>query len=101
MEVKSDNVEDILKEANQLKEDGNFVKILKTEEFDTTKIQDEFHVVDKTVKDITNRGINSSMSTEDKLKEYLKIKEVPEEFHEAYIKQAINIIDITQGADNG
>ena len=33
------------------------------------------------------------MSTEDKLLAYLKIKEIPVEYHEDYIKEAKNIID--------
>ena len=95
MEINTGNSVDILKQAEVLKEDGHFVKLLKVDDLDTSIIQKDFHIVDKTVRDITNRGINTSMSTEDKLKEYLRIKEIPEEYHEAYIQQAKNIIDLT------
>ena len=95
LEINTGNSVDILKQAEVLKEDGHFVKLLKVDDLDTSIIQKDFHIVDKTVRDITNRGINTSMSTEDKLKEYLRIKEIPEEYHEAYIQQAKNIIDLT------
>jgi DNA repair exonuclease SbcCD nuclease subunit len=95
LEINSSNAVAILKQAEKLKENGDFVKLLKVDDIDISSFQKDFHVVDKTSRDITNRGINTSMSTEDKLRSYLKIKEIPEEYHEAYIAQAKNIIDLT------
>lgn len=95
IEITSENAEEVLKEAAVLKESGNFVKLLKTDDIDTSAIKNEFQIVDKTERDITNRGIDTSMSTEDKLKSYLAIKGIPKEKHEAYINQAKSIIDAT------
>ncbi len=93
LEIDKDNKDEVLKEAKKLKKQGHFIKLLKIDETNFSDIEDSFQIVDRTIKDITNRGINSSMSTEDKLKSYLKIKEIPEEYHDAYIEQAKIIID--------
>jgi len=93
VEINEKNLEEVLKEAKKYKKEGHFVKLLKVDDLDTTKFQKDFQIVDKTVRDITNRGISTNMSTEDKLLAYLKIKEIPEEYHEDYIKEAKNIID--------
>jgi len=62
------------------------------ETVDLTDIKGEFNIIDKTDKDITDRGITSNMSTEDKLKKYLEIKEIPEDKHELYMSVAMEII---------
>jgi len=95
LELKEDNIDEVIKEAKKLKKEGHFIKILKTSsKTDTSKIDSDFHIVDKTVKDITNRGIDSSMSTEDKLKAYLVIKKIPINEQEKYINEAKNIINL-------
>ncbi len=93
LELNSDNAEEVIKQAKLLKEGGDFVKLLKIDNVDTSKFEKSFNIVDKTIRDITNRGIDSSMSLEDKLLAYLKIKEIPMEYYEDYIKEAKNIID--------
>jgi len=93
LELNIDNAEEIIKQAKLLKEGGNFVKLLKVDNVDTSGFEKNFNIVDKTIRDITNRGIDSSMSLEDKLLAYLAIKEIPKEYHEDYIKEAKNIID--------
>jgi len=95
LEITSDNIDDVLKQAEILKESGNFVKLLKTDDLDVSIIKQDFHVVDKTIKNITDRGINTSMSIEDKLKSYLDIKGISIELHEGYIQQAKHLIDLT------
>ncbi len=93
LELTNDNAEELLKQAKLFKEGGDFVKLLKVDNIDTSKFEKDFHIVDKTVKDITNRGISTNMSLEDKLLAYLKIKKIPLDEHKNYIKEAINIID--------
>lgn len=95
LEITSENVEQVMQQAEVLQKNGNFIKLLKTDDLDISIIKDSFQVVDKTIRDITNRGIDTSMSTEDKLKQYLIIKGIDEHYHEAYIQQAKNIIDLT------
>lgn len=94
LSMDKDTIDEILKEAKQLKKDGHYVKLLKIDnDVDTSSFDKDFQIVDKTVRDITNRGISTTMNTEDKLKAYLLIKEIPLDQHEAYINEAKNIID--------
>jgi len=93
LEVTPETIDDVFTKAKLLKKNGDFVKILKADSMDTSKFEKEFHVVDKTVRDITNRGIDSSMSLEDKLIAFLKIKEIPESEYENYLVAAKSIID--------
>ena len=93
IEVNADNVDDALKSANEARDAGNHVKVIMTETVDITKIQKEFVIIDKTEKDITDRGITSSMSQMDKFIKYLNIKEIPENNRNDYINKAKNIID--------
>lgn len=97
IEVNADNIDDVLKSANEARDAGNHVKMIMTETVDITKIQKEFNVIDKTEKDITDRGITSSMSQLDKFEKYLNIKEIPENDINDYINRAKNIIDKVEG----
>ena len=93
IEVTSDNVNEVLKIAQDARDSGDHVKIIMTETADITEIKKEFNVVDKTEKDITDRGVTSSMSQIDKFQKYLDIKEIPEDQQENYINMAKGIID--------
>jgi len=93
VEINENNLSEVLKAAKKYRKEGHFVKLLKVENVDTSEIEKDFHIVDKTVKDITNRGIDSSMSLEDKLEAYLKIKNIPLNKHGEYILEAKKIID--------
>lgn len=77
--VTNENKRDALKEAEKQKASGNYVKIITTEKVDLGKVGEQFNVVDKSERDITDRGITSSMSQRDKLKKYLEIQEMPTE----------------------
>lgn len=80
-----------LKEAQKQKDAGNYVKIVTTEKVDLGKAVEHFNVVDKSEKDITDRGITSSMSQADKLKKYLEIQEMPIEG--IYMDMALEIVN--------
>jgi DNA repair exonuclease SbcCD nuclease subunit len=97
IEVNSNNINEVLKSANEAKDAGNHVKIIMTETVDVSNIQKEFIVVDKTEKDITNRGITNEMSQIDKFIKYLKIKEIPEKDIDYYIDIIKNIIEKVEG----
>lgn len=91
LEINASNKDEILAEAKLQSDSGNLVKLVKTE---TVEIEsDEFSVIDKTEKDITNRGITSTMSEEDKLERYLRIKEIPEDKIERYLNAGLGIIN--------
>ena len=47
------------------------------EKVDLTSVKDQFNIVDKTETDITDRGITSTMSQEDRINRYIEIKEIP------------------------
>ena len=92
IEINNDNKDDVLKAAQQAKDDGHHVKIVMKEKVDLTKIKNDFNIVDKTETDITDRGITSSMSQEDRIHRYLEIKEIPHEDIDEYAKEAFDII---------
>ena len=92
-DLTSENKDEILKTINQLKSEGHHIKLNKTDGLDTSKIEEEFTVIDKREKDITNRGITSGMSISDKLNRFLEIKEIPIEKRDAYRNSALNIIE--------
>jgi|GEM_PF-1352541 len=89
--VTNENKIEALKEAQKQKEAGNYVKIITTEKVDLGNVIEHFNVVDKSEKDITDRGITSSMSQVDKLKKYLEIQKMPTEG--IYMNMALEIIN--------
>jgi DNA repair exonuclease SbcCD nuclease subunit len=91
-EIKSGNIDEILAAAKKARENGDHVKVIMREKVDLTDFKGEFNVVDKTEADITDRGITSSMSQEDKILKYIEIKEIPEDQSELYAKEAFDIM---------
>ena len=92
LDITNSNKSEILKIAKEEKEKGNYVKILKRETIDLD-MHDDFVIVDKVERDITNRGITSSMSQRDQFQKFLEIKEVPQDQHEDYIKKALELVE--------
>lgn len=92
IEITADNKDEAIQAAKAAKAAGNHVKVVMTETVDLSEIKGEFNVIDKTDKNITDRGITSNMSTEDKLKRYLQVKEIPEDQHDQYLQVAMEII---------
>ena len=90
LEIDSSNKSEVLEEAKKEQESGHHVKLLKTENVSIES--GDFRIIDKTERDITNRGINSSMSMEDKLKQYLSIRDIPEDEHKEYLKVGLEIV---------
>jgi len=93
IELLSSNVDEALQAAREAKKAGHHVNVIMKEAVDLTSVKGEFRVVDKTETDITDRGITSSMSQEDKCRKYLDIKQIPEDKREAYLQLAKEIID--------
>lgn len=91
IEITSDNKDEAIQAAKSAKQAGDHVKLVMKEMVDLSEIKDEFNVIDKTDKDITDRGITSNMSMEDKLKKYLEIREIPESQYEMYMSIAMEI----------
>lgn len=96
LELTSKNKAKILKLAEEESAKGNYIKIIKKEVVDIKDLE-KFNVVDKVDKDITNRGITSSMTKEEKLKRFLDIKEVSPEEIDEYLKYGIEILNSCEG----
>jgi len=77
-----ENKENVIDQAKKLQEDGNYVKMVKNIEMDIDDLKDEFRVIDKVEKDITNRGLSSSMTDQERIKKYLEIKKVKDQEYE-------------------
>lgn len=93
VELTAQNKDEILEIARKAKEDGDHIKVIMKEKVDLSSVKGEFNIVDKTERDITNRGISSSMSTEDIFKRFLEIKQIPENEWDEYLNEAKNIVD--------
>lgn len=91
LEINSQNKKEVFDLAEQAQADGDYVKIVKTEAVDIES--DQFTVIDKSEKDITNRGVTSSMSDKDKLQKFIEIKEVSSDKQDRYLKRGLEIID--------
>ena len=63
------------------------------EKVDLTSVKGEFNIVDKTERDITDRGISSSMSQSDIFMRYLEVKGIPKDQIDDYFNVARNIIN--------
>ncbi len=95
-ELDGTNKDEILEEVEKAKKVGHHIKINMTEFVDTTEFK-EVRVVDKVEKDITNRGISTSMSERERLDRYMKIKEISEATVDAYRDIAMDIINTAVG----
>jgi DNA repair exonuclease SbcCD nuclease subunit len=97
LEITEENKDEIIELARQAKKDGNHIKVIMKESVDLTSVKGEFNVVDKTERDVTDRGISSSMSQEDIFRRYLTIKGIPEDQLDNYFNAARNIINSCEG----
>jgi len=95
LEINNANKDEILAEAKKAKDSGDLVKIIKTETVDIAS--KEFSIIDKSEKDITDRGITSSMSEADRLEKYLQIKEISTDKIERFKYAGLSIVDSSEG----
>jgi len=93
IDISKDTKDDFKEIIYKLKQNGDHVKINKIDDVDLSDIEDDFNIVNKVEKDITNRGITSGMSSADKLDRYMEIKEIPAEKRNEYKNIALDIID--------
>jgi len=97
IELTEENKDEAIAIAKLAKENGDHVKIIMKETVDLTSVKGEFNVVDKTERDITDRGISCSMSQEDIFRKYLQVKEIPKEKENEYFEVAKNIVNASEG----
>jgi DNA repair exonuclease SbcCD nuclease subunit len=93
LEINTENKTQILKEAKLVKDRGDYVKLIKTDSVTLDKKFEDFNVVDKSEKDVTDRGVSSTMSQDQRMKRYLEIKKIDESLHAEYLGIGLNIIE--------
>jgi DNA repair exonuclease SbcCD nuclease subunit len=102
--ITKENKQEMFEKAKELSAEGHYVKLVTKDKATDwkeisksldTKERTSISFSDKSEVDITNRGITSSMSTEDKLNRYLEIKGIPKEKWATYKEKAFNIISET------
>ena len=81
----------IIEQANQLISEGHAVKIIVKESIDLDGLQ-SFNTIDQTEKDIMNRGIDSTMTLDEKMIEFLEISEIPKDKWELYMSVGKRIV---------
>jgi len=89
LEITTETKNEIIEVAKQAQKDGHHVKIIRR---DNVNGLGDFRVIDKVEKDITDRGITSSMSQEEILKRYIEIKEIPEKDRSKYLNEGLSLI---------
>lgn len=93
-DISEENKDEILTKIETIKSEGHYIKLNKIDNFDSNDIEKIYEISDKTEKDITNRGITTSMSSSDKIDKYMEIKEVPLNKREKYKNIALEIINL-------
>jgi DNA repair exonuclease SbcCD nuclease subunit len=92
LELNNKNKEEAIRTARELINQGHHVQFSQVEEMNISDIQEEFKVTNKVSRDITNRGITSSMSIEDKFRKYLEIKEITSDKINEYLEVGFEIV---------
>jgi len=93
--ITAENKTEIINEAKRLKNEGNYVAVRKFDKnVETNEIQNEIRVIDKSEQELTNRGIDRSMTLKDKLTKYVEVKEIPENLREHYVNIGLSIVQI-------
>ncbi len=90
--ITDENKKEVIKQAREFKEQGHNVKIRKNEKINTSEISEEFMIVDRTEQDITNRGIDKTMSNIDIMKKYMEIKDVSSSKRKRYEEIGLDCI---------
>lgn len=80
------DVSEVMNEAMELKSEGHNVRVKNLTENEVSPSDDEIVVLEESSVDPTDRGIKTSMSTEEKMKGYLDIKNVKDEEREDHMK---------------
>lgn len=91
IDITAENKDEALKAAKAAQESGDHVKIIVREDVDLSEVKGEFNIISKIDRDITDRGITSNMSTQDKLNRYLQINNIPEDKISQYLQVGMDI----------
>jgi len=91
LSLEPDNVDEIVSKAKELQSEGHHVLLIKDQNFDTSSLESDFVVVDKSEKELTDRGVSLAMTQDEILHKYCEIKEVQD--INRYITYLKNIIE--------
>ena len=95
--ITNENKQEVLQYARELRSNGDYVILKKTEKVETSDISKEFAVIDKTEKSISARGISTSMSEKAKIERYIEVTEIPQEDREWITSEALDIVQTSAG----
>ncbi len=98
-QLTNDNATDLINTGQELLEKGHNVVFEKIENFDVSKFSEDLKIIDKTEQDVTNRGLNISMSKQDIIDNYMKINETSDDDWDLYKSVALEIIDEYEGLE--
>jgi len=93
IELTEDNKDEAIELARKAQKDGDYIKVIMKEKVDLSSVKGEFNIIDKTERDITERGISSSMSNDEIHRRYLEIREIPEDQIEEHLNVARQIVE--------
>jgi DNA repair exonuclease SbcCD nuclease subunit len=92
-EINEKNKDELIAMAEELTLNGYKVKLVQKEgNFSDSITNENIIIVDKTEKDITNRGITLNSSIQEQLIKYLEIKEIPEKDRKKYLEFGIKLV---------
>lgn len=90
----NENKEEMIEKAKKFQAIGHEVRIFRDDfSVDIEDVADEFLIIDKAEKDITDRGIESSMSLDEKFLKYMEIKGIKPEDQQKYLEVGLNIVE--------
>jgi DNA repair exonuclease SbcCD nuclease subunit len=92
--ITNENRDEIIDKAKKFQAIGHEVRIFRDDlGVDIEHIAEEFLIIDKAEKDITDRGIESSMSLDEKFSKYLDIKGIKPEDQPKYLEVGLQIVE--------
>jgi DNA repair exonuclease SbcCD nuclease subunit len=92
--ITNENRDEIIDKAKKFQAIGHEVRIFRDDlGVDIEHIAEEFLIIDKAEKDITDRGIESSMSLDEKFSKYLDIKGIKPEDQPKYLEVGLRIVE--------
>jgi len=92
--ITNENKEEIIEKAKKFQAIGHEVRIFRDDlGVDVEHIAEEFLIIDKAERDITDRGIESSMSLDEKFLKYMDIKGIKPEDQPKYLEIGLRIVE--------
>ena len=92
--ITNENKDEVIEKAKKFQEIGHEVRIFRDDlNVNIEHISEDFLIIDKTERDITDRGIESSMSLDEKFLKYMDIKGVKPEDQPKYLEVGLKIVE--------